>query len=345
MKKSDFYEFVSEHDITSFDGKIRLKLKDGSSYEAVWILGLPDLDPSVDGTFEGIIGDERQVFYLFDERRYAVWPVSQIESLKLLQAEYLAPTKTDFLRQLQLEVQALSDTGKVRERNEDHVLVHDSVFTNDYLEKKIRQESVCVFAVADGLGGHPYGEVASKEVLQHLAAFASALPASIELPDLEEALKQWARDAHQHLLELGKEKPGHEGMGTTVCGLLIHNGRFLAFHAGDSRLYHLRKDEMLLLTRDHRPVPNFSGAQVQNQLSNCLGACSKPYLDVLHISDLATYDHFLLCTDGLSDMVKANDIKLYLGKPDMKKLVKQANRNGGKDNISVVMVRLMRDVN
>ena len=345
MKKSTFYKFAREQEITSFNARVRVKLQDGTSHDAVWITGLPDLDPSVDGKFEGIIGDERQVFYLFDERRYAVWPVSQIESLKLLQAEYLAPTKNDFLRQLLLEVQALSDTGKVRERNEDHVLVYDSVFTNDYQEKKIRQEPVCVFAVADGLGGHPYGEVASREVLQHLAAFTSNLPASIELPGLEEALKQWARAAHQHLLKLGKEKPGHEGMGTTVCGLLIHNGRFLAFHAGDSRLYHLRKNKMQLLTRDHRAASSFSGAQVQNHLSNCLGACSKPYLDVLHISDLATYDHFLLCTDGLSDMVKANDIKIYLGKPDMKKLVKQANRNGGKDNVSVVMVRLLRDVN
>lgn len=270
--------------------------------------------------------------------------MSQVESLELLQAEYLAPTKKDFLRQLLMEVEAQSDTGKVRERNEDHVLVHDSVFTNDYLKKDIREEPVCVYAVADGMGGHPYGEVASKEVLQHLAAFVNELPADIPLPGLEEALRQWARDAHQHLLNLGKEKHEYEGMGTTVCGLLIHNGRFLSFHAGDSRLYHLRKDEMLQLTRDHRPAPSFSGAQVQNYLSNCLGACSKPFLEVHQISDLALYDTFLLCTDGLSDMVKAPDIKRYLGKHDMKKLVKEANRNGGLDNISVVAMQLMRDL-
>ena len=345
MKKSTFYEFAWKQEITSFNARVRVKLQDGTSHDAVWITGLPNLDPSVDGQFEGIIGDERQVFYLFDERRYAIWPVSQIESMELLQSAYLAPAKTDFLRELLLEVEAQSEMGKGRKRNGDNVLVHDRVFRDDHLTTEIREEPVAVFAVSDGLDAHPQGDLASKEVLQHLATFVGGLPADATIQELEDALRQWATDVHRHLLDLGKERPECQGMGATVCGLLIHHGRFLSFHAGNSRLYHLRKDELIQITHDPQPVPAFSGNTAQPNLANCLGACENPFLEVQHVSDLAQYDTFLLCTDGLGEVVKTNEIKRHLVKSDVKKLAKEASRKERKDDVSVVMVRLLRDVN
>jgi len=343
MKKSEFHEFVNDKKITGFDAKIRLALKDGSCHEAVWVTWLPDLDPSVDGVFPGFIGDEQQVFFLLDENRYMVLPVSQVESLQLLQPGYLAPTDRDFLHRLRMEVEAMSNNGRVRESNEDHILLLDNVFTNDHLKMEVREEPVSVFAVADGMSGHPYGDVASREVLQHLAAFVKALPAQMSSLKLDSSLKKWGSNAHKHLVALGKKNPEYKGMGTTVCGLLVHNGRLLRFHAGDSRLYQLRNNDILLLTRDHSTLAGIGPAWAENHLTNCLGACKDAFVEIGLIEDVRPNDSFLLCTDGLSNLIKDKDICHYMKKNGLAKLVNEVIRSGGTDNVSVISVVLNDD--
>ena len=87
MTRNDFNAFINRYKLYSFDGLIKVQFKDGNIYEAVWVTGLPPLDKSIDGKFEGL--SEQELFYLFDEKRYVTYPVEEIEDMTCLQETYL----------------------------------------------------------------------------------------------------------------------------------------------------------------------------------------------------------------------------------------------------------------
>ena len=338
MRKSTFSEFIRKHGLQDNDALLRVTLQDGSSYEAVWIAGLPDLHPSVDGRFKGIIGDQPLVFYLFDEARFKVWYSSEIRNLELLQSDYLRPDGREFLHHLRVLVDAASDVGKIRNGNEDCLLMQEAVFVDDHRQASYQEEEVLVFAVADGMGGHPAGDLASKTVLESLRDYVGELSAELEGNAVEEHMKAWFEEAHAELQSIGLEDPEKKGLGTTLCGLLIHRGRFFRFHAGDSRLYHIRKGRMHQLTIDHRSTGETHGFAIPGALTNCLGPCRQPYLEVEEISDVQLHDRFLLCSDGLSDMLSKQEIEMEQGKNTVQRLIRRANLAGGHDNITVMTI-------
>lgn len=230
---------------------------------------------------------------------------------------------------------ARSDVGKVRLKNEDAFYI-DSARGH--------------FIVADGLGGHPAGEVASAlavdEIRRHLQANEAGSP-SLRL--LREAVEAGNSVVYQSSME----NPGLYGMGTTVVVSLIRKSRLLLAHVGDSRCYLLSSEGLVRLTEDHTVLFEM----IKEGLLSEQEAFSHPYRGVLNRS-LGLEPHvqvdcrelpyggepLLLCTDGLTDMLRDQEIEEILrANPDPQKacdaLVQAANEMGGRDNITAVLVK------
>jgi len=236
---------------------------------------------------------------------------------------------------------ACSDTGRVREVNEDRVLV---------LEHAGR--GAALYVVADGLGGHAAGSVASALAVQVLRATVPALLAARVPP--QEALIRAVRDANDEIRERATD-PDRAGMATTCTALLCIGTEGLVVHVGDSRAYLLRGREIQQLTTDHSLVqelvrhggvaPQDADAHAQRHvLTRALGVEPDVQPDVLTVP-LRSGDVFCLTSDGVSGAVPAEEIAAVLrGTPDAEAacetLVGLANARGGLDNASAVVVRL-----
>jgi PPM family protein phosphatase len=228
---------------------------------------------------------------------------------------------------VRIEVGYTTDIGRVRERNEDSILIAPPLYV-----------------VADGMGGHRGGQVASRVALETLESLASE--GSGTLPEN-------VRGANQAVWDRSLEDERLAGMGTTLTGAQIDGASVLIAHVGDSRAYLLRDGELRQLTADHTLVARMvkSGeiteaeAEVhphKNVLTRALGTDEQVEVDEDTIA-LIDGDRLLLCSDGLTGMVTEDQIQAILENSEQPqqaadRLVKAANRAGGIDNISVVVL-------
>jgi serine/threonine protein phosphatase PrpC len=241
-----------------------------------------------------------------------------------------------------------SDKGRVREINEDAVA---------------EAPELGLVVLADGMGGHNAGEVASALAVNTiLDSVRAGWPYRSELPPdaaggAEGALLRRAVEvAHAAIREMADSQPQYEGMGTTVVTCLLHDGRAIVAHVGDSRLYRLRGGELRQITRDHSLVEDliakgfYSREEARqnvrrNILTRALGSGDSVTVD-LHAEPAEVGDVYLLCSDGLTEMVNDEQIRLTLQKfsanldHSADQLVTLANEHGGKDNVSVALVRV-----
>jgi len=222
----------------------------------------------------------------------------------------------------------VSDPGIVRDHNEDSYLVRPPLFI-----------------VADGMGGHAAGEIASRLAVQSFSD--SDLTDSSDA----EAIQKAVAEANRLVFESATGST--LGMGTTCALLLVGDGIAHVANVGDSRVYRLRGDELLQLSRDHTLATEMvdqgliSADQVLgndggSQITRALGGGDTVKSDTTTV-DLMPSDRFVLCSDGLSSMVADDDIKKILLKSDApqeaaEKLVTAANEAGGDDNVTVVVV-------
>jgi serine/threonine protein phosphatase PrpC len=215
-----------------------------------------------------------------------------------------------------MKVAARTEVGHVRRRNEDALLV---------------EESAGVVAVADGLGGHPSGDVASR------AAVVSLQQTSSSTRPAGEQLGQWVTDAlltaHQAVLDEAGDDPERAGMATTAVLAVVGDTELWIGHVGDSRGYLLSAGgELQALTRDHG---------MGGYITQALGLERDVVPDVAHV-DVSSGDRLLLCTDGLTNMVDEPRIAALLGDNDVQAatdgLVEAALANGGVDNVTVIVV-------
>ncbi len=244
-----------------------------------------------------------------------------------------------------LEVVIRSDVGRVRTHNED------AVYANPALGLAI---------LADGMGGYNAGEVASTMVTtllgagleQSFAASVGQLTTQVAKGLLEAEIAR----VNSAIYAAAQDQPQYAGMGTTLVMAMFHGNAMTVAHIGDSRLYRLRGDELQLLTRDHsvlqeqidRGVLSREQArrsQHKNLVTRALGIDP----DVTpEINDYGTLpgDIYLLCSDGLNDLVEDEAIAELLRKQaaDLEKaavqLVQRANDSGGHDNVSLILVRV-----
>lgn len=243
---------------------------------------------------------------------------------------------------MKFTIEAISDPGKMRSNNEDHLLIPWEVFTNGEQRAVMEEEDIFIIAVADGMGGHKAGEVASRRVLESLMEFSGALQTEAQLSALKRELEGWLSHIHHQLVQSGKQDANLEGMGTTLTSFLYYRGRTYILHAGDSRAYIRQQDHITQLTKDHTFSRSTGFTQIKsNLLLNCIGAIRKPILDIMDVSHLTQPGSvFLLCSDGLTDMLEDNEIAYYLKHNTLKQLVEAANERGGRDNISVVTLAI-----
>jgi serine/threonine protein phosphatase PrpC len=201
-----------------------------------------------------------------------------------------------------------------------------------------------LFAVADGMGGHQGGEVASKLALERLRRAADG---GSDLADV-------VREANRAVFSKASEDPGLAGMGTTLTAVVLQGDRLRLAHVGDSRMYRIRDGNMERVTRDHTVVENLvekgqltpREAHIHPQrsiLTRALGVEEDVQVDEAEI-DLKPGDRLLLCSDGLTGMVDENDILRILTENDddpqaaSDALVDAANDAGGQDNITAVVL-------
>ena len=264
----------------------------------------------------------------------------------------------------------LSDRGQLRSTNEDCFLIAELARTLQVHHSNLPQDKSVfschrghVFMVADGMGGHRAGEVASdlsirsieEFLLNTLKRFAN-LRASDEqraLRDLQHALHQ----ADARIFEETEKHPEWRGMGTTLTLAFAVNWRLFVAHAGDSRCYLYTGGQLQQLTEDHTMSAEMVRQGMispqsqakhpwRNVVTNVLGGTEQGVRAELHSLDLHEADLVLLCSDGLTEMVSDEQIAAILAAETdpqraSERLVSEANRQGGRDNITAIVARFM----
>lgn len=252
-----------------------------------------------------------------------------------------------------LQIVSVTHPGMVRTHNEDSVGV----------------EAACGLVVlADGMGGYNAGEVASgiavsvtaSEVAQRLQ---HANPTDKDAASHEELAVVLLRDniqkANTSIYQASQSQPQYAGMGTTIVTGLFYDNRVAVGHVGDSRMYRLRGEKLTTVTKDHSllqeqidsgmiSLEDARHSKNKNLVTRAVGIDEKVVPEI-HVYDVQLGDIYLLCSDGLNDMVEDADIEsaLYAMQGNLplaaEQLIQMANDNGGRDNVSVMLVKVLAD--
>lgn len=237
---------------------------------------------------------------------------------------------------------ALSDVGRVRRSNEDSVYC---------------SAASGVFVVADGMGGHAAGEVASAIASKWIGDRLCDACKEMDLAEIEDRFRTAFVEAGREILRQATENTAQLGMGTTATVLLLRpQGRYVIGHIGDSRAYHVRNGIMTQVTRDHSWVQEqvdrgmITPEQARNHpqsniITRALGTEAYPTPD-LYDGPIQGGDIFLLASDGLTDMLEEEHILRIVQREEdpercVSKLVQEANLAGGMDNISALVARIV----
>lgn len=245
-----------------------------------------------------------------------------------------------------ISLSAASRVGCVRSNNEDMVLAYDKYIRSDVYSTEFMTESIdrFVIAVADGMGGHNAGEVASSDTLTNLSFFLNDLPRGLSSYEFNEMMMEWLQSINQIIDSKGRVNPSMSEMGTTLVGLVYYNKKYYWMNCGDSRLYRFRDGHLMQLTVDHS-LSNAKGEKRHsNIITNCIGAgCKNSYMDMLEFTDdFLLGDIYLLCSDGLNDMVPDDEIERLLAEEhaNANQLCQAAIIAGGYDNVSTCVIEV-----
>ncbi len=246
-------------------------------------------------------------------------------------------TRTDLNNQP--EMAGRTDTGLVRPNNEDTFAINT-------------QAGYCL--VADGMGGAAAGETASRLFAEAAAEIFGARPPADETEAVEKVQNAF-RHANKLILEHVDRNPHHKGMGCTAELLALHAGGYVIGHMGDSRTYRFRNGTLKQLTKDHSLVQDqldrglISAEEarhhaMRNVVLRAVGVDTAPALDTLR-GPVQPGDLFLLCSDGLTDMVTDDAIAEVLAtlqplETAAARLIEIAKQAGGRDNITVAMAKI-----
>lgn len=246
-----------------------------------------------------------------------------------------------------LEITATSETGGVRSNNEDMILVGSKFIRNENYRVSISLDTLkrkrLIVALADGMGGHRAGEVASAEALIDLQHFIHDMPEHLSEGDFDELVVDWLASVNRKMNQKGQLYGSLAEMGTTLVALVIYEGRFYCMNCGDSRLYLFHDNLLAQLTVDHSLNTMLGESAHSNVITNCIGAgCKTSYIEICNITPrVSDGDTLMLCSDGLNDMVDDGEIAALLsGKGDACQLCQAAIKAGGYDNVSACVVRI-----
>lgn len=240
---------------------------------------------------------------------------------------------------------AASRVGCVRSNNEDMALAFDKQVRSDAYHTEFETDNnyQFVIAIADGMGGHRAGEVASELVLSNLHFYVNDLPRGLSSSEVIEYMMEWLQSVNNMVNSHGSADPTMRDMGTTLVGILYYNQHYFWFNCGDSRLYRLREGHLLQLTTDHSLNTLTGQTKHSNVITNCIGAGSKNlFLDIIEMTeDFLPGDTYLLCSDGLNDMVPDMTIEhLLVEGASANRLCEAAIEAGGYDNVSAIVFKV-----
>lgn len=242
----------------------------------------------------------------------------------------------------------LTDVGLVRQNNED---------VWGYLPEHH------LFILADGMGGHQAGEVAAREAVVFLGSclrkfFAEREASECSLEEVQQGIYDAIENTNQFVYELSLSHDLLKGMGTTLCCLYFHNEYVIHAHVGDSRIYRVRHGHIEQLTQDHsllRELLDHGKLQdrekgellYKNIITKAIGT-EVEIEPAINLSLIQPDDLYLLCSDGLTDLLSKEEIEQFLKQPytveeKVRSLIHAAKQKGGYDNITVVLIQVVED--
>lgn len=234
----------------------------------------------------------------------------------------------------------LTDVGQVRENNEDA--------WNAVPEHNI-------FVLADGMGGHSAGEIAAQETVERYSALIQSKSANISSENVKQQLSEVINEVNKSVFRLARADRELRGMGTTICSAFFIDGLMCFAHVGDSRIYRFRDQKLKQLTEDHSLVQELLDlGELNNRQANeftqrniitkAIG--TEPEVEAtVDTCDIQPGDLILMCSDGLSDLITNREIEKLLNltadiKQKVDLFVESANRRGGIDNITVILMEV-----
>lgn len=246
-----------------------------------------------------------------------------------------------------ISASGLSDVGLVRESNED-------------IWAELPEEKF--YVLADGMGGHQAGEIASQETvfnfLEIIQKVLNSSPRKLNLKEMKSAIKESIEEVNKTIYEMGRSDEQLGGMGTTFCCVHFHPEGVIYAHVGDSRIYHHGKAGLKQLTKDHSLMselvelgylsePEAKEFLYKNILTRAIGTGAN-IVPVVESCDAEINDTFIMCSDGLSDLVSIQEMEAIINESDtiddgVQALVSEAKRKGGYDNITVVLLKVLDD--
>lgn len=240
---------------------------------------------------------------------------------------------------------AISDKGIIREQNED--------FWNIILDMNGNPQA---FIVADGMGGHKAGDIASKMAVESISKSISCyLEKNDDGRTIEQVLRDAINNANEIIFQYALENLNGSSIGTTLTAGLINNGKLTIAHIGDSSFYLIRNENIEKLTRDHsfvgelvdKGILDQEEARVhplRNQITRALGYEKEVQIDFYSL-DVLPDDIYLLCTDGLTVKLSSDELLSMLREEKdlstiLRNMVELANERGGDDNITAIAVKI-----
>ena len=241
----------------------------------------------------------------------------------------------------------MTDVGRRRNHNEDNFLINDNLN---------------LYVVCDGMGGHLGGEVASAIAVHTIEeAFFTMEWTKAESDEFEQLAQEQMRFAvllaGRRIFEVADSNPNFKGMGTTCVAMYVSNNMAYIGHVGDSRCYLIRNNDVVQVTEDHSWVneqilagklteEEAKNHRLKNVITRSLGFKADVEVDVM-VKKLQTDDQLMLCSDGLSNLVDAEEIKDFLleysPQAAARQLINLACERGGDDNITVLILRVDGD--
>ncbi|WP_341456641.1 Stp1/IreP family PP2C-type Ser/Thr phosphatase [Clostridium oryzae] len=233
---------------------------------------------------------------------------------------------------------ALSDVGNTRELNEDYMASYTS-------------DSLNIYIIADGMGGHNAGEVASKTAVESVIEYVKKAE---QISDIGNLLKRAIIYANDEVNKLSQQDDQLNGMGTTITACITDGDNYIVANVGDSSCYVLADKKLIKVTKDHSLVQQLidEGSITEDEgknhpnkniITRAVGTGSDIEVDLFEL-DTNNLEKIILCTDGLTNEIELDDMSRILDESNSdnmqacRELVELAKKNGGRDNITVMVI-------